>query len=74
MSSAASGGTLDLDALRRGMEGRDLEAILGMYADDAEISIVDQAAHAQQSADPAWPDQIRAFLSDVIQPGHKPPT
>jgi len=24
------------------------------------------AAHAQQSADPAWPDQIRAFLSDVF--------
>jgi quercetin dioxygenase-like cupin family protein len=66
MSSAASGGTLDLDALRQGMESRNIEAMLSMYADDAEISIVDQRHTPSNPQILHGRDQIRAFLSDVF--------
>jgi quercetin dioxygenase-like cupin family protein len=66
MSSTASGGTLDLDALRQGMEGRNLEAMLSMYADDAEISIVDQRHTPSNPQTLCGRDQIREFLSDVF--------
>ncbi|HXT90608.1 MAG TPA: nuclear transport factor 2 family protein, partial [Trebonia sp.] len=66
MSSVASGGTLDLDALRQGMEGRNLEAILSLYADDAEISIVDQRNTPSHPQILRGRDQIRAFLSEVF--------
>jgi hypothetical protein len=66
MSSTTSGGTLDLDALRQGMESRDLKAILSMYADDAEISIVDQRHTPSHPQVLHGRDQIGAFLSDVF--------
>ena len=66
MSSVASGGTLDLDALRQGMEGRNLEALLSLYADDAEISIVDQRNPPSHPQILRGRDQIRAFLSEVF--------
>lgn len=66
MSSAASGATLDLDALRDGMERRDLDAILSMYADEAEISIVDQRHTPSNPQVLHGRDQIGAFLSDVF--------
>ena len=34
---------LDGEALRRGIEDRDLEAIMGLFADDAELRLVDTA-------------------------------
>lgn len=58
--------TLDLDALRRGLEDRDLAAMMGLYADQAEISITDHR-HT-----PSAPQVIRgrgeiiAFLSDLL--------
>lgn len=66
MSSAASGGTMDLDALRQAMESRNLEATLSMYADDAEISIVDQRHTPSHPQIVHGRDQIRAFLSDIF--------
>jgi quercetin dioxygenase-like cupin family protein len=65
MSSAASG-TLDLDALRQGMEGRDLEGVLSMYAENAEISIVDQRHTPSHPQVLQGREQIRAFLADVF--------
>jgi hypothetical protein len=66
MPSVASGGTLDLDALRQGMESRNLEAVLSLYADDADISIVDQRHTPSHPQTLHGRDQIRAFLSDVF--------
>src|SRR3954471_22549613 len=66
MSSAASGGTLDLDALRQGVESRDVESMLSLYADDAEISMVDQRNTPSHPQVLHGRDQIRAFLSDVF--------
>jgi ketosteroid isomerase-like protein len=34
--------TFDAEALRRGIEERDAEALLGLYADDAELRVVDR--------------------------------
>jgi ketosteroid isomerase-like protein len=34
--------TFDLDTLRRGIEQRDAEAMLSLYADDAEVTEVDK--------------------------------
>ncbi len=34
--------TFDLDTLRRGIEERDAEAMLSLYADDAEMTEVDK--------------------------------
>jgi hypothetical protein len=66
MSSATSGGTLDTDALRQGMEGRNLEAMLSLYADDAEISIVDQRHTPSHPQVVHGREQIRAFLTDIF--------
>jgi hypothetical protein len=66
MTSRAGEGTLDLDMLRQAIEGRDIEAMLSLYADDAQISVIDQRntpSHPQVLHDQ---DQIRAFLSDVF--------
>ena len=66
MSSVTSGGTLDLDALRQGMESCDLEAMMSLYADDAEISIVDERHSPSNPQIVHGRDQIRAFLSEVF--------
>jgi hypothetical protein len=54
-----------LDALRQGIEGRDIEAMLNMYADDAEIRVVDQQHTPSSPQIMHDRDQIRAFLSDI---------
>lgn len=67
MTGTASGATeFDLQALRRGMENRDAGAILGLYADDAEISIVDQRHTPSHPQTLRGRDQISAMLSDVM--------
>jgi hypothetical protein len=32
----------DFEALRRGVEGRDADVLIGLYADDAELRIVNK--------------------------------
>lgn len=66
MAATADGGTLDLDALRQGVEGRNIDAMLSLYADDAEISIVDQRHTPSHPQILHGRDQIRAFLSDIL--------
>lgn len=41
MGTAASP-AFDTEALRRGIEGQDAEALLSLYADDAELRVVDR--------------------------------
>jgi quercetin dioxygenase-like cupin family protein len=64
--ATTSGGTLDLDALRQGMEGRDIDAMLRLYADDAEISIVDQRHTPSHPQILHGRDEIRVFLSEIF--------
>jgi ketosteroid isomerase-like protein len=42
MAEQRATGGLDLEALRRAAEGRDAEALLGLYAEDAEFVRVDR--------------------------------
>lgn len=64
--SATTGETFDLAALRRGVEQRDLNALLGLYADDAEISIVDQRHTPSHPQVLKGREAIRAMLSDIV--------
>jgi quercetin dioxygenase-like cupin family protein len=66
MTTTAGGGTLDTDALRQGIEGRNVDAMLSLYADDAEISIVDQRHTPSHPQILHGRDQIRAFLSEIF--------
>jgi hypothetical protein len=42
MAERTTAGGLDLETLRRAAEGKDAEAMLGLYADDAELVRVDR--------------------------------
>lgn len=66
MTSGAGAAMLDLNALRQGVEDRDVEAVLSLYADDAELSIVDQRHSPSQPQVLHDRDQIRAFLSEIF--------
>jgi hypothetical protein len=66
MASTAGSGTMDTEVLRRGMEGRDIEAMLGLYADDAEIVIVDQRHTPSNPQVVHGRDEIRSFLSEML--------
>jgi ketosteroid isomerase-like protein len=43
MTEQRSAGGLDFEALRRAREQRDADLLLSLYADDAEVRVVDQA-------------------------------
>lgn len=66
MTATAGGGTLDLDALRQGIEGRDIDAMLGLYADDAELSIVDQRHTPSHPQTLHGREEIHAFLREIF--------
>jgi quercetin dioxygenase-like cupin family protein len=66
MTATAGGGTLNLDALRQGIEGRNINAMLSLYADDAEISVVDQRHTPSHPQILHGRDQIGTFLSDIF--------
>jgi hypothetical protein len=42
MTEQRSAGKIDFEVLRRAEEQRDLDAMLDLYADDAEVRIVDR--------------------------------
>jgi hypothetical protein len=57
--------TFDTDALHRGIEQGDVEALIGLYTEDATVEIVDQTAppttpHVLEGA-----AAIRAFYDDI---------
>ncbi|MBA3331524.1 MAG: nuclear transport factor 2 family protein [Actinobacteria bacterium] len=57
--------TFDLPALRRGIEQRDADALLGLYADDAEVVEVSKTTPPSTPAILRGKDAIRAHLADV---------
>jgi ketosteroid isomerase-like protein len=57
--------TFDVDALRRGIEGRDVAALLSLYGDDAELRIVDRASPPGNPRVLRGKQDVAAYLNDV---------
>ncbi|POX54480.1 hypothetical protein C3489_13505 [Streptomyces sp. Ru71] len=55
----------DTDTLRRGIEGDTAETLLSLYADDAEIRLVNRNAQPSNPAVLHGRDEIREMLDDV---------
>ncbi len=55
----------DSETLRRGIEQRDAEALLGLYADDAEVTEVSKTSPPSSPAVLRGKEAIRAHLTDV---------
>jgi len=55
----------DTEALRRGIEGHDAAALLSLYADDAELRIVDRNTQPSHPMVKHGRDEISAMLNDV---------
>jgi hypothetical protein len=60
-----AGAPLDAEALRRGVEERDLEAVIGLYADDAELWLVDPCHPPDAPLELAGRAAIREHLREV---------
>lgn len=55
----------DLSKLRDALEQSDLEGIMECYADDAELTVIDQAHQPTHPLALRGRDQIRSFYEDV---------
>lgn len=55
----------DTEALRRGIEGHSAAALLALYADDAELRIVDRNTQPSHPMIKHGRDEIAEMLSDV---------
>lgn len=63
MASTTTG--FDRAALRRGLEQNDLEALLGLYADDAEVVEVSKSSPPSSPAVLRGKEEIRKHFTDV---------
>jgi hypothetical protein len=57
--------TFDVEALRRGIEERDADTLIGLYADGAELSTVDRDNPPSRPNVQRGRDEIAAGLRDV---------
>lgn len=57
--------TFDLAALKRGIEERDASAQLALYAEDAEVTLIDRAAPPGAPRVLRGRDEIQAWIEDV---------
>jgi ketosteroid isomerase-like protein len=55
----------DFEALRRGIEGRDAELLIGLYADDAELRIVNKSTPPSSPRELDGKEEIAEYLRDV---------
>jgi ketosteroid isomerase-like protein len=62
----AAGGKLDFEALRRAEEQHDLDAMLDLYADDAEIRIVNRNTPPSSPYVLRGKEAIAEYLRDVF--------
>ncbi|MGD9694923.1 MAG: nuclear transport factor 2 family protein [Thermoleophilia bacterium] len=53
-----------LDTIRTATEGRDAETLIGLYADDAEVTIVDRSTPPSRPHRLHGRDEIAAFLRE----------
>ncbi|GGX56558.1 nuclear transport factor 2 family protein [Streptomyces fructofermentans] len=61
----AAGPAFDTETLRRGIEGQDASALLSLYADDAEMRVVDRNTQPSHPMVMHGREQIRTMLDDV---------
>ncbi len=64
MATRASGG-LDFETLRRAIEGRDADTLVGFYADDAKVLTVNKNATPSSPRVLRGREQIFEYLRDV---------
>jgi ketosteroid isomerase-like protein len=57
--------TFDAAALKRAIENRDAEALLGLYADDAVVEVADHEHPPAAPSRAAGKDALRAVFADV---------
>ncbi|MFD9129988.1 nuclear transport factor 2 family protein [Kitasatospora sp. NPDC059571] len=65
MSTAAAPTAFDTDALRRGIEQHDASALLALYADDAEIRMIDRRTQPSHPMVMHGRTAISDMLTDV---------
>ena len=58
-------GGLDFEVLRRAIEGRDAETLVGLYADDAEVITVNRNSTPSSPQVLRGKEQIGGYLRDV---------
>lgn len=66
MSTTQSRPMFDIEALRRGIESRDVSALRGMYAEDARVTVVDRRDQPSHPLEIAGTAAIGEFLDDVF--------
>jgi nuclear transport factor 2 (NTF2) superfamily protein len=59
-------GGLDFEALRRAEEEHDLDSMLGFYADDAQISIVNRSTPPSSPFELHGKEEIAEYMRDVF--------
>lgn len=65
MSTMEAPATFDLAALRRGIEERDAECLVGLYAQDAELRMVDKVNPPSQPRVLHGQREIAEYLTDI---------
>jgi ketosteroid isomerase-like protein len=66
MTEQRSAGKIDFEVLRRAEEQRDLDAMLELYADDAEVRIVDRSTPPSSPHVLRGKGEIAEYLRDVF--------
>lgn len=61
----AAGSAFDTETLRRGIEGQTATALLSLYADDAELRVVDHNSQPSRPTVLHGRDEIARMLDDV---------
>ena len=65
MSMQAPGSSLDFEVLRRAIEGRDAETLLGLYAEDAEFLTINRNTTPSSPLVLRGKEEIGEYLRDV---------
>ena len=66
MAERTAAGGLDMEALRRAAEGKDPEAMLGLYADDAAYVRVDRNSTPSSPMTLRGKEEVGEYLRDVF--------
>jgi ketosteroid isomerase-like protein len=65
MAPVRPAAAFDTEALRRGVEERDSGAMIGLYADDAEMQVVDRRSQPSSPQVLKGREQIAPYLDEV---------
>jgi ketosteroid isomerase-like protein len=65
MTEQVASGRLDFEALRRGIEHSDFDALISLYADDAELGVVNKNTTPSSPFELHGKEEIAEMLRDV---------